>query len=349
MDNLQKYHKKSDDKIFSSHLIGDPNGFHAIISNYGAKLISLFVPDAHGQLADVVAGYDTIEEYLKGCPYYGAICGRYANRIAYGKFSLGMKKYQLDTNLPPHMLHGGSKGIQSHVWAWTEQTEKIAALKLGSPDGDMGFPGSLEITIKYSIESDHSLLIEYQATSDQDTVINLATHSYFNLRGKGDILNHRLQISAHQITEIDQDCIPTGRLISITDTPLDFRKEKEIGSEINSGHSLMRWTNGYDHNFVLDEGNHQDKQAAVLSDLDSGRRMIISTSQPGLQLYTCNWGADTDAGKNGSIYQARSFVCLEPQHFPDSPNHSAFPDTTLKVGDTYQHWCRYRFENFKTL
>jgi len=348
LHNLQKYHKNSEGKILSAHLIGDPHGFHAIITNYGAKLIELMVPDVSGQLTDVVAGYDNIEEYLSGCPYYGAICGRYANRIANGKFSLGQLNYQLDINLPPHTLHGGSKGIQSHAWDWEEQAENRAILKLLSPDGDMGYPGNLSITVTYSIGTDQSLSIKYSAESDRDTVINLATHSYFNLRGKGDILHHNLQINAAQITEIDRDCIPTGRLISVVQTPLDFRMEKEIGLGINTPHPLMQWTNGYDHNFVLQESAMEGDPAAILSEPISGRRMVIYTSQPGLQLYTCNWGSEIDHGKNGETYHARSFVCLEPQHFPDSPNHPEFPETLLKAGHTYEHWCRYQFENMKS-
>ncbi|MBK7242598.1 MAG: galactose mutarotase [Saprospiraceae bacterium] len=314
-----------------------------IISNYGARILKINCPDKNGHIDDIVGGFDSIQEYLNRNQYYGAICGRYANRIARGRFTLNNTNFQLDINHPPHHLHGGTHGI--HTKIWDIQVEDNSSLKatLKCDSGEMGYPGNLDISLYFKLNDDNQLVLKYEATSDLDTIINLAPHSYFNLGGTENILDHRLQIHAHHITEIDTDCIPTGHFLNIENTDLDFNLPKCIGEDIQSTMNQMQICKGYDHNYVLLKDRDLNKPVAILSEYNSGRTLSIYTSQPGLQLYTCNWGDKTEIGKGNKIYRTRSFVCLEPQHFPDSPNHNHFPTTVLKVNETYSHYTIYEF------
>ncbi|MBK9630678.1 MAG: galactose mutarotase [Saprospiraceae bacterium] len=332
--NLQNYIKTlSAGKIQAFLLQNDQ--IRVLISNYGAKIISLWVPDRDGNWIDLVAGYDSIDEYLTGSAYYGAVCGRYANRIANAAFHLNDKEYILDANHGKHILHGGSEGFHKKIWWVLSFGDDVLKLGLTSPDGEMGFPGELNIELHYHLINS-SLHIQYSAQTNKPTVVNIATHSYFNLQGHGDILSHQLQINAESITEIDSEKIPTGKYIPIVNTSFDFTKSRAIGIQDKDQNKMF----DYDHNFILKDASF----AAIMSSSTSGIQMKIHTSQPGLQLYTCNWGSKTDLGKNKKNYRAHSFVCLEPQHFPDSPNHPHFPSTVLEPGNTYEHWCSYSFE-----
>ncbi len=332
--NLQNYIKTlSAGKIQAFLLQNDQ--IRVLISNYGAKIISLWVPDRDGNWIDLVAGYDSIDEYLTGSAYYGAVCGRYANRIANAAFSLNEQAYILEANHGKHLLHGGSEGFHKKIWRVLSFGDDLLRLGLTSPDGEMGFPGDLNIELNYQLNNS-TLRIQYSAQTNKPTMVNIATHSYFNLQGQGDILSHQLQINSESITETNSEKIPTGKYIPIVNTPFDFTKSRSIGIQENIQNKMF----DYDHNFILKDASF----AAILSSSISGIQMKIHTSQPGLQLYTCNWAGKTDFGKNKKTYRAHSFVCLEPQHFPDSPNHPHFPSTVLEPGNTYEHWCSYSFE-----
>lgn len=332
--HLQNYTKTlSEGKIHAYLLHNDQ--IRVLISNYGAKIISLWFQGQKGNWIDLVAGYDSIDEYLTGSAYYGAICGRFANRIANARFTLNNKKYHLDANHGRHMLHGGSLGFHKKIWQVRSFGDDHLRLGLHSPDGEMGFPGNLNIELNYELKNS-TLHIQYLAKTDKPTLVNLTTHSYFNLQGHGDILAHQLQLNSESITETDSEKIPTGQFISIANTPFDFTKPRSIGIQENGTIKTIE----YDHNYILKDHSF----AAILSSSASGIQMKVHTSQPGLQLYICNWGKKTDHGKNGQIYREHSFVCLEPQHFPDSPHHAHFPSTVLEPGNTYAHWCSYGFE-----
>lgn len=334
-NRVQNYQKDLGEKRIRAYVLGDSE-FQVLISNFGAKIIGIMTPDRHGRLADVCSGYDHIDNYLKGSPHFGAICGRFANRIAQGRFKLDGQWFSTERNHQGHTLHGGSDGFHNKVWDTRSHSNQELVLTLLSPDGDMGFPGRLSVAVTYRIEGRGRLRIQYTAETDRPTVVNLAAHSYFNLGSSTDICSHTLQIDADHYTEVGKDLIPTGRLLPVAEGPLDFRTPRLIRPTSTARES---WP-GYDHNFLLRGKN----PAAVLTDPDSGRRLSIETSQPGLQLYTCNWGSKTEPGKDGQTYRAHSFVCLEPQHFPDSPNHAHFPSTRLDPGQVYDHYCIYSFD-----
>jgi aldose 1-epimerase len=334
-NKVQNYQKESFGKRIQAFVLGHSD-FQVLLSNYGARIIGIMTPDRKGELADICAGYDHIDEYLRGSSYFGAICGRFANRIAHGTFELDGQIHRTNLNHRGHTLHGGKDGFHTKIWEVLSYNQEELILGLNSPDGDMGFPGNLSVRLSYRIEGSSQLRIQYSAQTDRPTVVNLATHSYFNLGRTADISQHILQVGADHITEVNGELIPTGKLLEINDGPLDFRIPRPIRLDSETG-SIWR---GYDHNFAL-RGGHP---AAVLTDPISGRRLSIETSQPGLQLYTCNWGDKTESGKYGQTYRAHSFVCLEPQHFPDSPNHAHFPGTRLDPGQVYDHYCLYSFD-----
>jgi aldose 1-epimerase len=319
--------------------------FEARIITYGGIVISLKVPDKSGKSADVVLGYDSLDGYLAKGPYFGAIIGRYGNRIAGGKFTLDGKTYSIPPNDGPNALHGGPRGFDKVVWK-AKQIPHGIELSHVSPDGDQGFPGTLTAAVRYTL-SGKDLKIEYSATTDNNTVLNLTNHSYFNLagQGNGDILKHEMKLNAGRFTPVNDVLIPTGELATVKDTPFDFRKSTAVGARINDDNEQLRRGKGYDHNWVLDSGGGKLAEAAEVYEPTTGRVMQVWTDQPGVQFYTGNFLDGTITGKDGKVYQQRSALCLETQHFPDSPNHPNFPSTELKPGQKYHTVTIYRFSS----
>jgi len=316
------------------------------ITNYGATITSWLAPDKNGQLADVVLGYDTLADYLAQSNYFGAIVGRFGNRIAGGKFKLDGKTYQLATNNGPNHLHGGTKGFDKVVWQATEiRTDSTVGLQLNyqSKDGEEGYPGSAAVQVTYTFGNDHSLQMDYRATTDQPTVINLTNHSYFNLTGGPDnALGHLLMLKASRFLPVDQTLIPTGELKSVVGTPFDFNVPTPIGKRIDQPDPQIKLGNGYDHCWVLDRAGPGLELVASAFDPVSGRVLEVLTTEPGVQLYTGNFLNGSLKGKGGIVYQKRQAFCLETQHYPDSPNQPAFPSVILKPGETYQTSTVYR-------
>ena len=324
------------------------HGMEAQIMTYGGIVTSLKVPDKNGNLGDVVLGYDNLDGYLKSTPYFGALIGRYGNRIAKGKFSLDGKEYTLATNNVPNCLHGGVKGFDKVVWTVkeTEVGEDGPELELTylSKDGEEGFPGNLTVKATYTVTEDNALKVKFKATTDQDTVLNLTHHSYFNLRGSGDILDHVVTINADKFTPVDSTLIPTGELRPVKGTPFDFTAPTAIGARINNTNDdQIKFGGGYDHNWVLNKKSHELSLAARVTESTSGRVMEVWSTEPGTQFYTGNFLDGSITGKGGWVYQLRNAFCFEPQHFPDSPNHPEFPTTELKPGQTYHNTIVYKF------
>jgi len=306
------------------------------VTNFGARVVRLDVPDIRGQRADVVLGYDNAEQYLSDSNYFGAVVGRYGNRIKDGKFSLNGKFYQVPVNNMGNALHGGRKGFSSLLWTGRIEGSNAVEFKLTSADGDMGFPGTLEATVVYRLQA-NQVLIEYRATSNQDTVVNLTSHSYFNLAGeaRGDILDEQVTIHARRYTPVDRALIPTGELADVTGTPFDFRIFHAIGQRIAADDEQLRRGRGYDHNFVLDETSGSMREAMVIRDPLSGRVLTISTTEPGLQFYSGNFLDGSVKGYTHRPYEVHGAFTAETQHFPNSPNEPAFPTTRLNRGQIY--------------
>ncbi len=312
--------------------------YEARIATYGGIVVSLKSPDRHGKVADVVLGFDDLNGYVSNFngpsnAFFGAIIGRYANRIAGGTFTIDGKKYSLPLNNGPNSLHGGNHALNNVVWK-AKPIANGVELSHVSKDGDAGYPGNLSVTVQYTLVKG-DLRIEYSATTDKDTVLNLTNHSYFNLAGQGDVLNYELTLHASRFTPVDANLIPTGELKSVANTPFDFRKPTAIGARINADDEQLRLGHGYDHNWVLDSGGGKLAEAAEAYDPTSGRVLKVLTDQPGIQLYTSNFLDGSIKGKGGKPEERRSALCLETQHFPDSPNHPAFPTTELKSGERY--------------
>lgn len=331
-------------KVFT--LVEGP--IEARIITYGGVLVSLKVPDRKGAIDDVVLGCDSLDDYVRlfnsdANPYFGAIVGRYANRIARGKFALEGKHHSIPVNDGPNSLHGGPHGFHNVVWRGNEIPNGVELGYL-SRDGEEGYPGELTVKVRYTLQ-DSALQIEYLATTNKRTVVNLSHHSYFNLlgQGKGDILGHSLTLHGSRFTVIDSTSIPTGELRSVSSTAFDFRKPHLIGERIDASDEQLRFANGYDHNWVLDSGNGKLSDVAEVYELSTGRLLHVSTTQPGVQFYTGNFLDGSIRGKNKTLYIRRSGFCLETQHFPDSPNHPEFPSTELWLGERYQHTTLYRF------
>jgi aldose 1-epimerase len=296
----------------------------------------------------VVLGYDTLPEYFKGTAYFGAMIGRYGNRIAHGQFTLNGTKYSLATNNGPNSLHGGVVGFDKVVWQVTKATVgphgPQLALSYTSHDGEEGYPGNLKVNAVYTLGDDNTLRLEYTAVTDKDTPVNLTQHSYFNLRGKGDILGHVLQIPAGRFTPVDSTLIPTGVLQPVAGTPFDFRTPTAIGARIaQPDDEQLKFGKGYDHNWVLDKKLGDLTVVATVYEPDTGRVLEVSSTEPGVQFYTGNFLDGKSVGKGGWAYAFREGLALEPQHFPDSPNRSNFPSTILKPGQTYHNTIVYRF------
>jgi aldose 1-epimerase len=324
------------------YTLTNAKGSEARIMTYGGVVVSLKVPDRTGALGDVVAGFDSLEGYLTPPPYFGAIIGRYGNRIGGGRFSVGGKEYVLAKNNGPNHLHGGLRGFDKRVWSAKQLSPQSIELSYLSKDGEEGYPGNLSATVTYTLTDAHELRIEYSATTDKETVVNLTNHSYFNLAGDSDILGHEVVINADRFTPVDKGLIPTGELKSVAGTPFDFRTAKTIGERIEQKDEQLIFGQGYDHNWVLNRTGPGLETAAKVTDSKSGRVMEVLTTEPGLQFYTGNFLDGTLKGK-GRVYTKRSAFCMETQHFPDSPNKPAFPSTVLKPGDTYRTTTIYRF------
>ena len=343
--------KTGDGRQVDLYVLTNKNGIEADITNFGAAVVSLKVPDRHGKTDDVVLGYDDLDGYLHDKSYFGATVGRYANRIAHGKFTLNGTTYTLAKNDRENHLHGGVRGFNKVVWeAKDVSTAGAAALQLNylSKDGEEGYPGNLSVQVTYTLTNNNELKIDYAATTDKDTVLNLTHHSYFNLagQGKGDILQHQLLLHASRFTPVDATLIPTGEIRSVKGTPLDFASATAIGSRIGQDDEQLKLGHGYDHNFVLDGGTEgAPVLAAQVYEPSSGRVMEVWTTQPGVQFYSGNFLDDTIRGKSGSTYRRRAAFCLETQHFPDSPNKPNFPSTILKPGSQFKSSTTYKFSS----
>jgi aldose 1-epimerase len=323
------------------------NGVEMSVTNFGARIMTLNVPDKAGRVDDIVLGHDSPEDYINGHPYFGALIGRYANRIGRGKFILDGSPVQLPLNHGEHHLHGGI-GFQNKFWKITEeqvQGENALELTYVSEDGEDGYPGTLKVKVVFILNNNNEWIIEYFATTDRVTTVNLTQHNFYNLAGEGtgDILDHQLLIDADCVTEVDKHLIPTGKILSVEGTPFDFRTLTPIGSRIEANNQQLQFGKGYDHNWVLNKSEKELSHAATLIDPKSKRRMEIWTTEPGLQLYAGNFLDSTDKGKSGKTYPYRSALCLEAQHFPDSPNHPHFPTTELRPGDTYYQKTVHKF------
>jgi aldose 1-epimerase len=330
------------------YTLTNSHGVEAKITTYGGIVVSLRVPDRAGKFDDVVLGFDRLEQYLKGHPHFGAITGRYANRIAKGRFSLNGTEYKLAINNGENHLHGGLKAFDKVVWKGKPLTKRDGvALELSylSKDGEEGYPGNLAVKVVYTLTDKNELRIDYDATTDKDTVVNLTNHSYFNLagQGNGDILGHELMINADLFTPADPGSIPTGELRPVAGTPLDFTKMTAIGARIDQDYEQLVLAKGYDHNWVINGNAGTLREAARVREPKTGRVMEVLTTEPGVQLYTANFLDGSLTGKGGKVYQRRYGFCLETQHFPDSPNHANFPSTVLKKGGRYHSTTIYRF------
>lgn len=333
-------------KAVELYTLVNKNSATALITNYGGRLVSLYVPDAKNGFTDVVLGYDSLESYQKkGEPFFGASIGRFGNRIAKGKFSLDGKAYQLELNDGVNTLHGGSSGFYGQVWDAKKINDQTLELSYFSKDGEGGYPGNLKVKVTYELTNDNEVKISYSANTDKNTVVNLTNHAYFNLNGAGDstITDHLLRIDADTYTPVDETLIPTGKIEKLAGTPFDFNKQTLIGARINESNEQLKYGKGYDHNFVLRKAAGLQKVATVSSS-KTGIVMEILTEEPGLQFYSGNFltGAEHD-GKGKASYPYRSAFCLETQHFPDSPNQPAFPSTELKTGQEYKTVTIYRF------
>ena len=313
---------------------------------YGAIIVSLKVPDRAGQLGDVVLGYDSLAGYVKSSPYFGAIVGRYGNRIARGKFTLDGKTYTLAVNNGPNALHGGLKGFDKVVWsADTIRMLEGVGIRFSyvSKDGEEGYPGTLTTTVTYTLTDSNEVHIAYEATADKATPVNLTQHTYFNLAGTGDILAHVLTLNADRFTPVDSTLIPTGDLAPVAETPFDFTAPHAVGERIGADNQQLKFGGGYDHNFVLTRADTGLAPAAVLKEPTSGRVLEMRTTEPGVQFYSGNFLDGTLSGKGGMVYAHRTGLCLETQHFPDSPNQAAFPNTIVRPGETYRSRTVWRF------
>lgn len=326
------------------------HGVETSITDYGGIIVSLHTPDRDGKYADVVLGFDSFDRYLGEHPFFGALVGRYANRIGGAKFTLDGVDYPLAQNNGPNALHGGTTGFDKVVWAAElfERTDEVGInLTYDSADGEEGYPGNLSVQVIYTLNNHNELRIDYRATTDQTTIINLTNHSYFNLAGGGTVLDHIVELNADQFTPTNDTLIPTGELRSVDETPMDFRKPAAIGTRIDHDYEPLRQAGGYDHNWVLNKaGNNQTElsHCATVVEPASGRRMDVHTTQPGVQFYTSNMmPAGGIVGKKNKTYPQRGGFCLETQNFPDAPNQPNFPSAILKPGEAYEHTTIFRF------
>lgn len=333
-----------DGKAVTLYTLKNSKGAEAQIMNYGGIVTSLKVADKKGNFSDVVLGYDNVEGYVKATPYFGCLVGRYGNRIANGKFTLNGKEYTLAKNNDQNSLHGGVKGFDKVVWTVGKVTDSSLELHYISKAGEEGFPGNLSVKAVYELTEDNALRLDFTATTDADTHCNLTHHSYFNFAGKGDILHHVVTINADKFTPVDANLIPTGELRPVKGTPFDFTIPTTVGARIGNDDEQLKLGKGYDHNWVLKQTTPGVlTKAATVSEASSGRVMEVWTTEPGMQFYTGNFLDGTITGKGGWTYAFRNGFCMEPQHFPDSPNQPSFPTTVLKPGETYKNTIIYKF------
>jgi aldose 1-epimerase len=344
----QAFGKTADGAPVEVYTLANRNGMEASIATYGGAVVSLTAPDRNGKLADVVLGCADVTGYEKQTAFFGALIGRYGNRIGHGQFKLEGVEYKLPKNDGDNTLHGGPQGFDKRVWEATPVSGaggQALELTYVSKDGEEGFPGALTAKVVYTLTDRNELKIDYTATTDKPTVVNLTNHSYFNLAGQGEgtILKHEVMIDANRFTPVDKGLIPTGELQAVKDTPFDFTKATAIGARIDQGDQQLQFGRGYDHNWVLNKGAGGLTKAAEVYESTTGRVMEVLTTEPGLQFYTGNFLDGTIKGKGGKVYQHRGAFCMETQHFPDSPNKSGFPSTELKPGVTYHTTTIYRF------
>jgi aldose 1-epimerase len=327
--------------------LSNGTGASARFLSYGGIIVSMNVPDRNGDIGDVALGFDTLDEYVADTRYLGALIGRYANRIAHGRFSLDGRDYTLATNNGPNHLHGGSRGFNKVLWEvepFVDEHGAGAFLAYTSPDGEEGYPGTLTIRVTYTLTAANELIVDYRATTDAATPVTLTQHSYFNLAGAGDVLDHELVLNAAGFTPIDATFIPTGEIAWVTGTPFDFTTPWRIGARIDHADEQLQYAGGYDHNFVLDRpADGQPSLGAWLHEPRSGRVLEILTTEPGIQFYSGNFFDDSVIGKQGCVYRRRHGLALETEHFPDSPNHPQFPSTILRPGQVYLSRTVYRF------
>lgn len=334
-----------DGKKTDLYILKNTAGMKAAITNYGGRLVSLLVPDKNGKLTDVVVGFGSVQDYVYSTePYFGATIGRVGNRIAKGKFSLDGKQYTLFTNNGPNTLHGGKKGFQAVVWDATQPNDSTLELHYLSQDMEEGFPGNLDVKVTYSLTADNGFKCEYNATTDEKTVVNLTNHAFFNLNGEGSgtINNHILQINANKYTPVDSTLIPTGKIEPVAGTPFDFTKPTTIGARVEENNEQLKYGKGYDHNFVLNPHRGMKHAATVRGDR-SGIQMDVYTEEPGLQFYGGNFMQGKNSFKTGKKDDFRTAFCLETQHFPDAPNQPSFPGVVLEPGQTYHTVSVYKF------
>jgi len=326
------------------YTLSNRKGMVVKVTEYGAILTEVWVPDRDGRAGDVALGFDRLEPYVKGHPFFGATTGRVANRIAKGRFTLDGKEYKLAVNNGPNHLHGGLKGFDKQVWKSHPlrglRNEVSVEFSYTSPDGEEGYPGTMEVKVVYTLTDDNELRIDYTATSDQATIVNLTNHSYWNLAESGSVLDHVLQINASRYTTADDSLIPTGELAPVKGTGLDFTQPRRVGERIGDYASFAK---GYDHNFVLDSGGNGMTLCARVSEPKSGRIMEVWTTEPGVQLYCGNHLDGSLTGVGGAVYEQHTGLCLETQHFPDSINHPAFPSVVLRPGQVYKSTTTYKF------
>ncbi|MCC6366513.1 MAG: galactose mutarotase [Bryobacterales bacterium] len=344
--NKQPFGQTRNGESVELYTLTNKNGVETSITNYGGRVVTLKVPGRAGKFADVVLGFDSLDGYLGNNPYFGALIGRYGNRIGKAKFTLDGKEYKLAANDGANSLHGGVVGFDKVVWKAQEGTGEEPSLKLTylSKDGEEGYPGNLSVTVVYTLTDKNELKIDYTAGTDKDTVLNLTNHAYFNLAGEGvgDILGHEIMLNADRFTPIDSGLIPTGELKPVKGTPFDLTKPTAIGAHINDKDQQIQFGKGYDHNFVFNGGGGLALAARVVEP-KSGRVMEVLTTQPGVQFYTGNFLDGSVHGKGGKAYSYRSAFCLETQHFPDSPNKPDFPSVVLKPGEKFESTTIYRF------
>ena len=332
-----------DGKPVYQFVLKNRSGMIVTLMNFGATITSIYLMDGKPN-GDVVLGYPSLDGYqTKEDPYFGAVVGRYGNRMAKGRFTLEGREYKLAINNAPNSLHGGNKGFDKRVWDVKDSGADHVTFHYLSPDGEEGYPGNLNVTVTYTLNDKNELKIDYTATTDKPTVINITNHSYFNLAGEGsgDILKHQIMIDADKFTPVDSTLIPTGELKSVAGTPFDFRKPHAIGERINDKDQQLEYGKGYDHNFVLNGSGM--RLAARVIEPTTGRVLEVSTDQPGVQFYTGNFLDGTIKGNSGKTYNFRGGFCLETQHFPDSPNHPNFPSTELKPGQTFHSTTIFAF------
>lgn len=346
-DVREAFQKEVNGKQTDLYTIKSESGFEVNITNYGARIVSLFAPDKDGNFEDITLGYGSIDKYLDGPEnYFGTTVGRYGNRIANAQFELDGQTYELTPNENGNQLHGGKEGFNAKIWDANQVNDQKVEFTYTSADGEEGYPGTLNVMVTYSIQNDNELKIEYKATTDKPTVINLTNHAYYNLSGagKGKITNHELMLNADFYTPVNEKLIPTGEIATVEGTPFDFRTMTAIGARINDDNQQLKFGMGYDHNFVIKkEANDELVMHAKVHDPKSGRVLEVHSIEPGVQLYTGNFLDGSVTGKYGEVYDHREAFCLETQHFPNSPNQPNFPSTVLRPGQEYNTYTLYKF------